>query len=205
MKMEYVYICYDWKDLKHAERVAETLRSDGIEFLLEQKLRVEEQLNKKIREAACVVWVVTASSLNNAWVHRDAHSALELNKLIPVFVEKNPGSLFAGHPPFASLHALLLPPNEEPEQRQALLHSVRRFVKTRRIRSHKRRVSGAGRHRIFISHAAEDKRRIAPIVLGLADAGFGLWIDRPHEMGFGEAAFRSLRISNIAQGGGLAA
>jgi hypothetical protein len=36
---------------------------------------------------------------------------------------------------------------------------------------------------IFISHAAHDKKRIKPILLGLLGVGFRLFIDRPEELG----------------------
>jgi len=86
-----IFISYARKDLSRVEPVVRALESQGYSVWWDADLRAgrcfDEEIERELAAARCVLVVWTALSVQRRWVRAEAAEALEADKLVPVLLE----------------------------------------------------------------------------------------------------------------------
>lgn len=98
---EDIFIAYARKDLSRIEPIARALESLGYVVWWDADLRAgrrfDEEIERVLAAAPCVLVVWTAISVQRQWVRAEAAEALDANKLVPVFLEPVKPPLYFRH------------------------------------------------------------------------------------------------------------
>ncbi|AUB80546.1 SUMF1/EgtB/PvdO family nonheme iron enzyme [Candidatus Thiodictyon syntrophicum] len=96
-----IFISYARKDLSRVEPIARALESLGYGVWWDADLRAgrrfDEEIERALAAARCVLVVWTATSVQRQWVRAEAAEALDANKLVPVFLEPVKPPLYFRH------------------------------------------------------------------------------------------------------------
>ena len=96
-----IFISYARKDLSRVEPIARALESLGYGVWWDADLRAgrcfDEEIERELAAARCVLVVWTAISVQRRWVRAEAAEALDANKLVPVFLEPVKPPLYFRH------------------------------------------------------------------------------------------------------------
>jgi len=86
-----IFISYARKDLSRVEPLVRALESQGYSVWWDADLRAgrcfDEEIERELAAARCVLVVWTAISVQRRWVRAEAAEALEADKLVPVLLE----------------------------------------------------------------------------------------------------------------------
>ena len=96
-----IFISYARKDLSRVEPIARALESLGYGVWWDADLRAgrrfDEEIERELAAARCVLVVWTATSVQRQWVRAEAAEALDANKLVPVLLEAVKVPLYFRH------------------------------------------------------------------------------------------------------------
>ena len=96
-----IFISYARKDLSRVEPIARALEALGYGVWWDADLRAgrrfDEEIERALAAARCVLVVWTAISVQRQWVRAEAAEALDANKLVPVFLEPVKPPLYFRH------------------------------------------------------------------------------------------------------------
>jgi hypothetical protein len=87
-----VFVSYARSDRDRARAITGSLREYGWPVWWDDRLKVaeafDEQIERHLREARCVVVLWSHASVKSQWVRAEAGLALEEQKLVPLFIDK---------------------------------------------------------------------------------------------------------------------
>ena len=96
-----IFISYARKDLDRVEPIARALASLGYRVWWDADLRVgrrfDEEIERVLAAARCVLVVWTQAAVHSHWVRAEAAEALDADKLVPVFLEPVKPPLYFRH------------------------------------------------------------------------------------------------------------
>ena len=210
-----VLLSYHRSDTFAARAVVAGLEQAGFSVWWDQDLvagtSFQNVIAKEIQAAAAVVVLWSRHSVESLWVTSEADHAVAMGKLVPARIEDvriplgflaiNTANLVgwrgeSDHPGWRQLLQAIFHKSKREPSLPASGSQVGQKVEVERGRSYSR-PADAGKKQIFIAHANDDKPRLRGILSVLIEAGFRIWIDKPHRIGLApdlEARISDARI-----------
>ncbi len=216
--MADIYLSYKREDRPLAEPFSRSFLKMGfsVDFDIElaSGARFDDEIERRVREAKCIVVLWTARSVTSDWVRNEADYGMSANKLIPVRLDDTDLPLGFSQIQTADLKGWR---GDTSDHRfEQFILSVKRVVgtaaraddsqpgasertpapgeriKTDRSQQYRRPLQALGKS-IFIAHTTGDKPRIAPMVAILVRSGYSIWIDKPHLLSLDAKTTKKLR------------
>jgi len=89
--MNHIFISYSKRDRERAQRLAETLRHQGLAVWWDDQIPAgtpfDEAIEKALKAARCVVVLWSESSVKSRWVREEASKGKEREILVPVLLD----------------------------------------------------------------------------------------------------------------------
>lgn len=191
--MADIFLAHSKQERELARRIGQMLEADGFSVWWDRAPShgnsFDETILNEIDKSRVVIVLWSPAAALSAWVKAEASRALALDKFLPVLAKGD----FKDIPlPFNQYQTLDLT-NGQGEENAAewikLKEAIIRFLTSfydhpakirKSFRQAKLDFRAESNRNLFIAHASYDKPRISPILGELIDAGFKLWIDKPH-------------------------
>jgi TIR domain len=212
-----IYLSYKREDRTLAEPFSRALSEMGysvdFDIDLASGARFDQEIERRVRDAKCIVVLWTAHSVTSDWVMSEAHYGKSANKLIPVRLDDT--RLPLGFSQIQTVDLKGWRGDTRDSEFVQFINAVKRVVgaatksddmptaserppapgerlKTDRNQPYCRPLRTLGKS-IFIAHTTGDKPRIAPIVSILVHSGYSIWIDKPHLLKLDAKTTKKLR------------